>query len=85
MTKKQIVDHLIEYLLLLLVLTIGFLILKFVPIVAWKVVLIFSLAAFYFGYGSYHHFSEKNLKLATVLEYAVLSVIIVIVLIVLFG
>lgn len=85
MTKKQIVDHLTEYFLLVLVLTISFLIIKFVPTIAWKVVLTFSAAAFYFGYGSYHHFSEKNLKLGTLLEYGVVSVIIVISLLILFG
>lgn len=83
--KKVLLKHLTEYLLLALVMSVGFLIVKYVPTLAWKVILIFSLAAFYFGYGSYHHFSEKSLKLVTVLEYSLVASIVAITLLVLFS
>lgn len=85
MSKKILVEHLLEYLLLLVVLTLGYLVLRFVPGVAWKVILTFTLASFYLGYGSYHHFNEKNLKRATVLEYSVVATIIAISLLLVFG
>lgn len=85
MTKKQLISHLVEYMLLLLVLTIGFGVIRFVPDVFWKIILVFSIGAFYFGYGSYHHFGEKSLKLSTVLEYSLISTIIIIALLVIVG
>ena len=85
MNRKAVIEHLIEYFLLLVVLCLGYLILRFVPSIAWKIILIFSLAAFYLGYGSYHHFNEQNLRLGVVLEYSAVAAIVVISLLVLFG
>lgn len=85
MSKKVIIDHALEYLLLVVVLLVSFLVLKFIPDIAWKVIIIFSLAAFYFGYGSFHHAEEKNLKISTVLEYGLVATIIVITLVILFS
>lgn len=85
MRKKAALDHLLQYLLLTSFLVAGILILRFVNSIYWKTVLIFTLGSFYFGYGSFHHFHEKSLKLATVLEYALISVLIVISLLVVFG
>lgn len=79
-TKKQITDHLVEYFLLILVLVLGYIILKFVADIFWKIILIFTMGSFYLGYGSYHHLGEKTLKLSTILEYSLISTIIIIVL-----
>lgn len=85
MDKKILIEHLVEYLLLLVVLTIGYLILKFVPGITWKIILSFTLASFYLGYGSYHHFNEKELKLSIVLEYTAVALIILVSLLLILG
>lgn len=85
MSKKVIIDHAVEYFLLIVVLLIGFLILKFIPDISWKVILIFSLAAFYFGYGSFRHANEKNIKLSTILEYGLVATLMIMTLVILFG
>jgi hypothetical protein len=85
MNRKEVAEHLVEYLLLIAVLCIGYVIIRFVPTIAWKVILIFSLASFYLGYGSYHHFNEKDFRLSLVLEYLAIALVVLISLFVLFG
>ncbi len=84
MSKKILIEHLLEYLLLLVVLTLGYLIIRFAPGAAWKVILTFTVASFYLGYGSYHHFNEENFKITTVLEYSLVATIIAVTLLLVF-
>lgn len=68
-----IVRHAFQYILLLIILAGGILTLFLVPNHTIKVTIVFSLTSLYFLWAIWHHWEEKTLNMATLLEYLVIA------------
>lgn len=68
-------DHVSQVILLLVTMLTGIMVFVKIEHIFVKLILISSLAFLYFLFGIFHHLLEKNLNLWLVLEYLLISIL----------
>ncbi len=77
---KYYLEHLAQYILLIIIFIVSLFLLFQLKSPLWKLVVISILSLFYLVFGVWHHLDEKNLSNLHVLEYLAVSAIIFVVL-----